>query len=591
MNEGDVLDFDRRVKKLLELSAETEYVAEPKMDGLAVEALYEGGRLIAAGTRGDGFVGEDVTLNVKTIRAIPWEFLAAGDGPVPPRRLAVRGEIYMDRRDFRALNQGREISGEPLFANPRNAAAGSLRQLDSTITAGRPLKAYFYGVGEVAGIAFTSHWEILESLRHWGLPVNPHCRLCQGIHETLRLYREMEASRDELPYEADGVVIKVNALQFQSALGEKSRSPRWAVAYKFVPHQVETQVLGIEVQVGRTGVLTPVALLQPVAVGGVTVKRATLHNQDEIDRKDIRVGDVVLVQRAGDVIPEVVEVVKSRRPEGTIPFQMASICPACRGEVVRLPDEAVYRCLNLSCPAQIKAAIAHFADRDGMDIEGLGEKVVAVLVDHDLIRSPADLYFLEGDDLKTLPGFAEKSAQNLITALERSKQRTLAAVLQALGIQHVGNHLAQVLADHFGSLGDLQEASADELQHIPGVGEKVAASITKYFANPANRAMIDALRRGGVLFRETVPAVAVKDPFWDGKSVVFTGSLNSMTRQDAADLVVARGARVSGSVGKKTDYVVVGEDPGSKLDKARSLGVTILTERDLLLRLAVSVDV
>jgi DNA ligase (NAD+) len=590
MNEGDVLDFDRRVKKLLELSAETEYVAEPKMDGLAVEALYEGGRLIAAGTRGDGFVGEDVTLNVKTIRAIPWEFLAAGDGPVPPRRLAVRGEIYMDRRDFRALNQGREISGEPVFANPRNAAAGSLRQLDSTITAGRPLKAYFYGVGEVAGIAFTSHWEILESLRYWGLPVNPHCRLCQGIHETLMFYRDMEASRDELPYEADGVVIKVNALQFQSALGEKSRSPRWAVAYKFAPHQVETQVLGIEVQVGRTGVLTPVALLQPVAVGGVTVKRATLHNQDEIDRKDIRVGDVVMVQRAGDVIPEVVEVIKSRRPEGAIPFQMVSICPACRGEVVRLPDEAVYRCLNLSCPAQIKAAIAHFADRDGMDIEGLGEKVVAMLVDHDLIRSPADLYFLEGDDLKTLPGFAEKSAQNLITALERSKQRSLAAVLQALGIQHVGNHLAQVLADHFGSLGALQEASADELQHIPGVGEKVAASITKYFANPANRAMIDALRRGGVLFRETVPAVVVKDPSWDGKSVVFTGSLNSMTRQDAADLVVARGARVSGSVTKKTDYVVVGEDPGSKLDKARSLGVTILTERDLLLRLAAFVD-
>lgn len=590
MNEGDVLDFDRRVKKLLELGAEIEYVAEPKMDGLAVEALYEDGRLVAAGTRGDGFVGEDVTLNVKTIRAIPWEFLAAGDGPVPPGRLAVRGEIYMDRRDFRALNQGREISGEPVFANPRNAAAGSLRQLDSSITAGRPLKAYFYGVGEVAGMTFASHWEILESLRHWGLPVNPHCRLCPGIHETLKFYRDMEASRDELPYEADGVVIKVNALRSQSALGEKSRSPRWAVAYKFAPHQVETQVLGIEVQVGRTGVLTPVALLQPVAVGGVTVKRATLHNQDEIDRKDIRVGDVVVIQRAGDVIPEVVEVVKSRRTEGAIPFQMVSICPACRGEVVRLPDEAVYRCLNLSCPAQIKAAIAHFADRDGMDIEGLGEKVAAMLVDHDLIRSPADLYFLQGDDLKTLPGFAEKSAQNLLSALDRSKQRSLAAVLQALGIQHVGSHLAQVLADHFGSLRALQEASADELQHVSGVGEKVAASITKYFANPANRAMIDELRRGGVLFRETVPAAAVKDPFWDGKSVVFTGSLNSMTRQDAADLIVVRGARVSGSVSKKTDYVVVGEDPGSKLDKARSLGVTILTEQDLLLRLAVSVD-
>ncbi|HAA03931.1 MAG TPA: DNA ligase (NAD(+)) LigA [Syntrophobacteraceae bacterium] len=590
MDQGEVLEFDQRIRKLLRPNTPIEYVAEPKMDGLAVEILYENGNLMAAGTRGDGWKGEDVTLNVKTIRGIPWQLFAFRADVALPQRLAARGEIYMDRRDFEALNQGREISGEAVFANPRNAAAGSLRQLDSTITAGRPLRAYFYGVGEISGVTFTSHWEILESLRHWGLPVNPRCQRCADIRQVLSFFRNMETIRDQLSYEVDGVVIKVNDLLLQSQLGEKSRSPRWAIAYKFTPHQVETQIQSIEVQVGRTGVLTPVAALAPVAVGGVTVKRATLHNQDEIDRKDIRVGDVVVVQRAGDVIPEVVEVVRTKRPDAAVPFQMVTSCPACAGEVVRLPGEAVYRCLNLSCPAQIKAALVHFASRDAMDIEGLGDKVVALLVDQGLIRSPADLYHLSADQVKVLPGFAKKSAQNLKAALERSKSRPLAAALHALGIQHVGSHLAQVLADHFGSLEDLQKASLSELQQVPGVGEKVAASLTKYFANPANRDMIQALRHAGVAFQGGVPRTSVKDPFWDGKSVVFTGRLLAMTRQQAADQVVARGAQVSSAVSKKTGYVVVGAEPGSKRERAQGLGVSVLTEQDFLLRLGLAAD-
>jgi DNA ligase (NAD+) len=590
MAEVDVLEFDQRVKRFLGVRTEIEYVAEPKMDGLAVEILYEGGRLVAAGTRGDGIVGEDVTPNVKTIRAIPWELYASAEVPNPPRRLAVRGEVYMDHRDFQNLNQGRELTGEPVFANPRNAAAGSLRQLDSSVTAGRPLKSYMYGVGEVAGMNFDSQWQILECLRHWGLPVNPRCQICPGIRQALEFYDTMAAIRDELAYDADGVVIKVNALNWQARLGEKSRSPRWAVAYKFIPQQAETRVLDIDVQVGRTGVLTPVAILQPVAVGGVTVKRATLHNQDEIDRKDIRVGDAVVIQRAGDVIPEVVEVVHSRRLAHAVPFRMVDTCPSCQGEVVRLPGEAVHRCLNLTCPAQIKAAIAHFASRDAMDIEGMGEKVVALLVERNLIRSPADLYCLSFQDLKELPGFAEKSARNLLVALERSKQRPLPAFLYALGIQHVGSTLAQILADHFGSFPALQHASMERLQEIPGVGEKVAAGITKYFANPSNRDMIVTLQHAGIQFMETVPSVPVKDPFWDGKSVVFTGTLTSMTRQEAAQLVAASGARVADSVSKKTDYLVVGIDPGSKLKRAQALGVTILNEPDLLQRLGVAAD-
>jgi DNA ligase (NAD+) len=588
MNLGEVVEFDRRVKKLLRIREEVEYVAEPKMDGLAIEVLFESGRLVAAGTRGDGFVGEDVTYNVKTIRAIPWELFTDAGRLIVPERLAVRGEVYMERKDFQAWNQSREAAGEPLFANPRNAAAGSLRQLDSSITAARPLRAYFYGVGQVAGFAFESQWQVLQTLHQWGLPVNSRCQVCHGIDEALAVFRVLAAARDELPYDADGLVIKVNLLSLQARLGEKSRSPRWAIAYKFAPHQAETRILNIEVQVGRTGVLTPVAILQPVAVGGVTVRRATLHNLDEIERKDIRVGDAVILQRAGDVIPEVVQVVTSKRVADALPFRMVGLCPSCHGEVVRLPGESVHRCLNLSCPAQIKAAIRHFACRDAMDIEGLGEKVVTLLVDRGLIQSPADLYQLRAEELMRLPGFAEKSALNLISALERSKESTLAALVFALGIQHVGSHLAQILADHFGSLEAMRTTSATELEQIPGVGEKVAASITKYFANAANRVMIDRLLRAGICFKSPAPTAVPRALFWEGKSVVFTGTLASMTRQEAADLVTARGARLGGSVSKSTDYVVAGQDPGSKYQKAQDLGLRLLTEEEFLRHLGVT---
>jgi DNA ligase (NAD+) len=584
MSRAEVLDFEQRIRKLLGVHHELEYVAEPKMDGLAVEAIYEKGLLTAAGTRGDGFVGEDVTLNIKTIRAIPWRLVTPPEGPPPPDHLAVRCEVYIERMDFRTLNEHRDKTGEPLFANPRNAAAGSLRQLDSTITAGRPLRAYFYGIGRVEGIGFGSHWEILQHLRLWGLPVNPRSQLCQGIQQALEGFQKLAAVREELPYDTDGVVIKVNDLNWQARLGEKSRSPRWAIAYKFTPHQAETRILDITVQVGRTGVLTPVAVLQPVPVGGVTVKRATLHNQDEIERKDIRIGDQVVVQRAGDVIPEVLRVLVEKRSGRETPFAMVSNCPACQGEVVRLPGESVHRCPSLSCPAQTKAGIRHFAGRGAMDIEGLGEKWVALLVEQDLIHSPADLYQLRIEDLESLPGLGRKSAENLVAAIERSKQASLSALLFALGIQLVGNHLAQVLAEHFGSLENLRNAGKEELEMIPGVGEKVAVSINSYFANPANREMIERLLAAGI-HPETSRRVAVQDRFWQGKSVVFTGALSSLPRQEAAARVTQRGGRVLDSVSRKTDYVVVGEEPGSKLEKARKLGVTVLTEDQFLAHL------
>ncbi|MFP5212410.1 MAG: NAD-dependent DNA ligase LigA, partial [Acidobacteriota bacterium] len=376
MTETEVLEFARRVKKGLPPEAEEiEYVAEPKMDGLAVEVVYRDGVLVGAGTRGDGEFGEDVTPNIRTIRAIP-SHLHVGDRPVP-RLLAVRGEVYMDKRDFERLNRTRLDAGEPIFANPRNAAAGSLRQLDPSITAKRPLKAFFYGVGQTEGVDFTSHWDILETLAVWRLPVNPRSVRCRGIGKALELYAQLVEQRETLPYDVDGMVIKVNRLEWQRYLGEKSRSPRWAIAYKFSPLQAETRITDIKVQVGRTGVLTPVAVLEPVPVGGVIVQRATLHNQDEVQRKDVRVGDAVMVRRAGEVIPEVVEVLASRRSGTELPFTMPGECPSCGGEVVRLPDEAVHRCLNRNCPAQITASIWHYAGRDAMDIEGFGRKVVA----------------------------------------------------------------------------------------------------------------------------------------------------------------------------------------------------------------------
>lgn len=585
MAEAEVVEFDRRVKKLLGHAENIEYVAEPKMDGLAVELIYENGRLQGAGTRGDGEIGEDVSPNVRTIRAVPWVLYLPPEGPKPPVRMAARGEVYIDGADFEVLNETRQAAGEAPFANPRNAAAGSLRQLDSSITAARPLKSYFYGVGHLEGHAFHSHWETLQSLRRWGLPVNPLSQLCSTIEQAIHYFEKLASEREHLPYEIDGVVIKVNDVEWQRRLGEKSRSPRWAVAYKFSPHQSRTRIADIKVQVGRTGALTPVAILEPVAVGGVVVRRATLHNEDEVRRKDVRIGDEVVVRRAGDVIPEVLEVVKASRIGKEEAFRMPSRCPSCQGEVVRLPEESVHRCLNRNCPAQIKAAIWHFASRGAMNIEGLGRKLISLLVDENILDSVADLYRLREEDLQDLPGLGKKSAENLIGAIQNSKAATLPDFLYALGIYHVGEHMAEILTEHFLSIESLQSATPEELQKVPGVGEKVAFSVARYFSNPANRALIDDLLSQGIALKSSDRMPTKEESFWQAKTVVFTGVLSSMSRHEATREVVARGAKASDSVSGKTDIVVAGKDAGSKLEKALKLGIMILSEEEFLSRL------
>ncbi len=580
--EEEVRNFDLRVKKQLG-EAPYSYVVEPKMDGVAVEVTYENGILVGAGTRGDGRVGEDVTPNVKTIRSVPLKLVAFEGAPPPPRLIDIRGEVYMEKEDFEKLNKEQERRGLQTFANPRNAAAGSLRQLDSSVTASRPLKVFFYGVGYVEGFSFHSHWEALDTLRKWGLPVNSLRKLCRDIKEAIEYYHYLEALRSELPYEIDGVVIKVNELEHQRKLGEKTRSPRWAIAFKFSAHKAVTRVIDIKVQVGRTGILTPVAELEPVNVGGVIVRHATLHNYDEVMRKDVRIGDYVIVQRAGDVIPEIVEVIKDKRTGNEETFIMPSKCPSCGSNVVKLPEEVAYRCINQKCPARIKGAIIHFASRSAMDIEGLGEKTVNLLVDKGLVKSIPDIYALKKEDLLKLPGFAELSAKNLINAIEKSKRTTLSRFIYALGIPYVGEYTAGVLAEHFGSLDKIMNASKDELLQIPGVGEKVAEAVIAFFKNPENRQMIEKLLESGfIISQDTRDVESSVADFWQGKTVVFTGALDRFSREEAASIVKGLGARVSNSVSKKTDVVVVGKNPGSKYRKALDLGITIMNEEDFL---------
>lgn len=584
-NDGEVIAFDTRIRRLIGTRSFT-YVAEPKIDGVAVEVIYKQGLLTGAGTRGDGRIGEDVTPNVKTIRSIPLRLLAFEDASPPPQFLAVRGEVFMEKVEFQRLKREQEEKGLPTFANPRNAAAGSLRQLDSRITASRKLKAFFYGIGYVEGITFQTHWEVLETLRKWGLPINPLRKLCSNIQEAIGHYHELERIRAELPYEIDGIVIKVNELEIQRQLGEKTRSPRWAIAFKFTAHQAITKVIAINVQVGRTGILTPVAELEPVPVGGVVVRHATLHNYDEVKRKDIRIGDRVVVQRAGDVIPEVVRVIKEERTGHEREFEMPQACPACGSKVVRLPGEVAYRCINQNCPARIKASILHFASRNAMDIEGLGEKTVNLLVDKKLVKTIPDIYCLTKEDLLSLPGFADISAQNLLTAIEKSKRVNLSRFLFALGIPYVGEYTASLLANHFRSLDAVMNATRDELVKIPGIGDKVANAVESYFSHPENLNMIARLLKQGLHIeqKDTAEPIdsqsgAVKvDSFWNGKIVVFTGTLEHFTRDEAARIVTTFGAKVTNSVSQKTDIVVIGNNPGSKLEKARSLGISIMTE-------------
>ncbi|MDD5557717.1 MAG: NAD-dependent DNA ligase LigA [bacterium] len=576
-DEEEMREFDRRLKRFLKLPEEgaIEYVAEPKFDGVGVELVYENGALSVGSTRGDGVTGEDVTSNLRTIRGVPLRLR----GKKVPRRLEVRGEVYMDIGDFDRLNRERGERGEPLFANPRNAAAGSLRQLDPSITAGRPLRIFLYSPGRIEGAAIGSQWEFLRRLPEWGLRVNRHVRRCGGIREAIDYHREMEARRGSLPYEIDGVVIKVDRFALQERLGVISRSPRWAIACKFPPRQETTKVLDIVAQVGRTGALTPVAVLDPVRIGGVEVRRATLHNQGEVDRKDVRVGDTVVVQRAGDVIPEVVKVVTAARPPGTGPYRLPAKCPVCGADVERPEGEAVSRCTGISCPARLKETIRHFASRRAMDIDGLGERIIDRLVERGLVRSVADLYRLKEDDLLSLDRMAEKSAGNLIAAIDRSRKATLDRLIFALGIRHVGEHVAKVLARRFGTFEAIQEAGEEELTAVREVGPRIARSIATFFRQKANLAAIERLREGGVT---CAPAAGDATGALAGRTFVFTGSLERLTREEAARLVEGAGGRASGSVSRKTDYVVAGADPGSKYAKAKGLGVKIIAEEEFL---------
>jgi DNA ligase (NAD+) len=573
---AEVRDFDARIRRQLGQSDLIEYVTEPKIDGLAVELVYVDGLFVQGSTRGDGVRGEDITQNLRTVKTIPLRLIAA-HGALP-QRLEVRGEVYMTKRDFQRLNARREEEGEPTFANPRNASAGSLRQLDPRITAGRPLAMFCYGVGRVEGVTFETHWDVLQSLARWGFRINPHSEKCPGIEAALAYYERLREQREELPYEIDGVVVKVNSLALQDALGTRSRSPRWALAYKFEPKQAVTRVKDIAVQVGRTGALTPVALLEPVQVAGVEVSRASLHNPDEVARKDVRTGDWVMVQRAGDVIPEIVEVLIERRMGAEKPFEMPLRCPICGSAVVRLEDEVVPRCVGLSCPAKLKESIVHFASKRAMDIEGFGDKTVDQLVERGLVKDIGDLYFLTKDDLLKVDRLADKSASNLIAAIERSKQTTSPRLLYALGIRHVGEHVAAVLAREYPDWQALQRAAYEELQGIHEIGPRIAQSLVAFFQDAGNQAVLEKLHRGGV--RATPlqrPAVAQS---LRGKTLVFTGELQTYTRAEAKRLVEARGGRVTSSVSRSTSYVVAGADAGSKLDQARKIGVSVLTEEE-----------
>lgn len=588
-SDDDVRAFDQRLRERLERD-EVVYSAEPKLDGLAVSLRYEGGMLVRGATRGDGHTGEDITQNVRTIASIP--LCLIGDNY--PSVLEVRGEIYMEKVGFDALNARQREKGEKEFANPRNAAAGSLRQLDPQITATRPLAMFCYGIGVVEDASLPEcHSETLQWLRDRGLRVSPEQRKVSGIEDCLAYYHQLAAKRDLLPYEIDGVVYKVDALSQQQQLGFVSRAPRWAIAHKFPAQEEMTRLIDIDIQVGRTGALTPVARLEPVFVGGVTVTNATLHNEDEIHRKDVHIGDTVIVRRAGDVIPEVVSVVLAKRPGNAPGFVMPDRCPVCGSEVRRVEGEAVSRCSGgLYCPAQRKEAIKHFASRRAMDIEGLGDKLVDQLVAGGWIESVADIYDREKLTREQLAGMermGDKSADNLVTAIEKSKQTTLARFLFALGIREVGEATAQALANYFGSLDKVIEADEAALLQVSDVGPVVAAHIRAFFHEPHNRDVIAALQRHGVAWPDVEAAVDRPQPL-AGKTFVLTGTMEGMTRDEAKQQLQALGARVTGSVSKKTSYVVVGADPGSKRDKAEKLGVELLDERQLKQLLAESCE-
>ncbi|HHY38574.1 MAG TPA: NAD-dependent DNA ligase LigA [Clostridia bacterium] len=640
----ELRDFDRRVRAAVlgiddpdVRSAEVEYVVEPKIDGLSVALLYENGVFVRGATRGDGFTGEDITKNLKTVRSIPLRLGiggnadASGPGDVRssiPSLIEVRGEVYMPRREFAELNRARAEKGEPLFANPRNAAAGSVRQLDPAVTATRRLDSFIYEIRRMEGLAVQKHHEALLVLKGLGFKVNPIMKVCRDIEEVWEFCQEWRSKREELPYDIDGMVVKLNDLRQQAFLGATAKSPRWAVAFKFPAELARTRVRDIVVQVGRTGVLTPMAILDPVEVSGSTVSRATLHNEDIIRGKDVRIGDEVIIRKAGEVIPEVVEVVKEARTGAEREFRMPSRCPVCGGRVVRLEGEVASRCTGVACPAQIRESLIHFGSRDAMDIEGLGPSTVDQLLKTGLVKDPADIYFIGRHSLESLERFGKKSAENLLSAIEASKSRPLSRLIFALGIRYVGEKVSRTLARHYGSLEALASATFEELTNIPEVGPKIAQSIVAFFQQDQTRALMDKLRRAGVktvagtpvagvtgaeraalegaaleglkagaagrrgalgegaeAFMEGAltsrPGEAKESPFL-GKTVVFTGTLSDLERRKAEEIVEAMGGRVSSSVSKKTDFVVVGENPGSKYEKAKELGVEIISEKEFM---------
>jgi DNA ligase (NAD+) len=572
----EVEEFDQRVKRFLKITNDIEYVVEAKLDGVAVELVYERGKFVVGSTRGDGTVGEDVTLNLKTIRSIPLQLLSPKDGVIP-ERLSVRGEVFLGKKEFKLLNQQRENQGEPPFANPRNAAAGSLRQLDSRITATRPLDIFCHGVGDVSGISYQSHWDILDSFSHLGLKVNPLRYKCTSIKEVIVRYEEIQQVRNDLNYEIDGAVVKVNHCKLQERLGSISRSPRWAIAYKFEAHQEVTTIKEIIVQVGRTGALTPVALMEPVKVGGVEVSRATLHNQDEIDKKDVRIGDTVVIQRAGDVIPEVVKVVTSKRTGSEQKFVIPETCPVCGSEVIKSEEEAVSRCLGLSCPAKLKESLKHFASKGAMDIDGLGDKIVNQLVERGLVNDISDLYFISMADLVQMERMADKSARNLLEAIDKSKGAGLERLIYALGIRHCGEHTSKVLVSNLGTLEAIMKADETSLLEIKEIGPEIARSIVRFFKQKGNRDTIDCLKSAGISFDVQT---TVTERSLEGKTFVLTGSLEGFTREEAKRVVAGKGGKVSSSVSSKTDFLIAGEAPGSKLKKAEELKISILSEEE-----------
>jgi DNA ligase (NAD+) len=579
--DADIEAFDRRIREAMDVE-QVEYDCEPKFDGLAISLAYENGVFVQGATRGDGATGEDVTANLRTVRTLPLRLRGAA-----PRLLEVRGEALMLRADFQRMNERQRSRGEKEFVNPRNAAAGSLRQLDPRMTAARPLRFFAYGIGDVDGLDLPdTHHGILDLLHDLGLPVNAERRVAIGGAGLLAYYREMQAKRESLPYDIDGVVYKVDRLDWQRALGFVARAPRFAIAHKYPAEEATTEIEDIQVQVGRTGAVTPVARLKPVFVGGVTVTNATLHNEDEVRRKDVWRGDTVVVRRAGDVIPEVARVSQPGLRRADDAFRMPERCPECDSAVVKLPGEAIARCTGgLICPAQRKQALLHFASRRAMDVEGLGERLVDQLVDAGVVRTAADLYKLGLTSLAALERMGEKSAQNLLEALRRSKETTLARFIYALGIRNVGEATARDVARHFGDIDAVMSADVAALQAVPDVGPVVAQAVVDFFAEPHNVEVVEQLRAAGVHWPAEAPQARPTEGAAAGKTFVLTGTLPSLTRDQAAALIESHGGKVSGSVSKKTDYVVAGAEAGSKLEKARSLGVAILDEPELLVLL------